>query len=107
MKKYILLYRGSASPKDQMSAEQGKASDSVRRTWIEKVGAALVDVGSPMTGGKALVDNGSVTQASDFSGYSIIEAENIDDALKLIEGNPFLMDKTGRYSIEVFELIST
>lgn len=106
MKKFILLYSGPATQPEPMTEEQGKTSDSVRQSWIEKVGKALVDVGAPMTAGKAVVDDGSVTQASDLNGYSIIEAENMDEALKLVEGNPFLMDKTGEFRIEIFELAS-
>ncbi len=104
MKKYILLYKGPATPPEMMTEEQGKTSDSVRQSWIEKVGTALVDVGAPMTGGKAVVDDGSIVQATDFNGYSIIEADSMDEALKLIDGNPFLMDKTGKFRVEVFEL---
>lgn len=104
MKKFILLYKGSATLPETMTEEQGKTSDSVRQSWIEKVGKSLVDIGAPMTGGKAVVDDGSIVQATDFNGYSIIEAENMDEALKLVDGNPFLMDKTGKFRVEVFEL---
>ena len=105
MKKFILLYSGQVTPPEIKSKEQGEASDSVRQSWIEKLGKALIDVGAPMTGGKAVVDDGSIVQASDLNGYSLIEAENMDEALKLIDGNPFLMDKTGKFKIEVFELM--
>lgn len=105
MKKFILLYKGPAASPEMMTKEQGEASDSVWRSWSKKVGKALVDVGAPMTGGKAVVDDGSTEQATDLNGYSIIEAENMDEVLKLVEGNPFLMDKTGEFSVEVFELL--
>lgn len=104
MNKFILLYSGPATPPEMMTEEQGETSDSVRQSWVEKVGKSLVDIGAPMTGGKAIVDDGSITQAADINGYSIIEAENMDEALKLVDGNPFLMDKTGKFRVEVFEL---
>ncbi len=34
-----------------------------------------------------------------------IEAENMDEPLKLVDGNPFLSDKTGKFRIGVFELM--
>lgn len=106
MKKFILLYKGPPTPAEMKTKEQGEASDSVQKSWIEKVGKALIDIGAPMTGGKAIVDDGSITQATDLNGYSIIEAANMDEALRLVDGNPFLMDKTGKFSVEVFELMS-
>ncbi len=71
MKKFILLYKGPATPPEMMTEEQGKTSDSVRQSWIEKVGEALVDVGAVMTGGKAITDDGSIAQATDLNGYSM------------------------------------
>lgn len=103
-KKFILLYVGSVVKPEMITDEQAEASDSVRTSWIENIGDALIDVGARMTKGKALVDDGSITEAANINGYTIIQAENIDEALKLIDGNPFLMDKTGDFRVEVFEL---
>lgn len=74
---------------------------------IEIVVNALVDIGASITEGKALVDDGTVTEATKINGYTIIQAENMDEALKLVDGNPFLMDKTGEFKVEVFELSSS
>ncbi|HUC95467.1 MAG TPA: YciI family protein [Candidatus Saccharimonadia bacterium] len=42
-----------------------------------------------------------------LNGFTIIQAENMDEALKLVDGHPFLSDKTGNFSVEVFELLPT
>ena len=102
----MLLYTGPAVSPETFTEEQSVASDLVRNSWVEDIGDALIDTGTRMTDGKALVDDGSIAESSDINGYSIIEAENMNEALKLVDGNPFLMDKTGNNRVEVFELIS-
>jgi hypothetical protein len=72
---------------------------------MQKVGDALVDIGAPMANGRSVVDNGTSGTPTQLNGYSIIQAENIDEALKLVENHPFLSDKTGSFSVEVFELM--
>lgn len=105
MTKFILLYNGPATPMDQMTEEQTKKTMVNWQTWMSKVGGALIDMGSPMANGKAIVDDGSKGQPTDLNGYSIIEAENMDEALRLVDGHPFLSDKTGKFSVEIFELM--
>ena len=75
------------------------------KTWMEKVGGDMVDMGQPMAPGKAVVDDGSDHEALLLSGYSIIQAENMDGAVDLVKDHPFLSDKTGKFSVEVFELM--
>lgn len=105
MKKFILLYKGPATPMDKMTPEQGQQQMAGWQTWMSKVGEALVDMGSPMSGGRAVVDDGSAGTASEMNGYSILQAEDMDTALALVDGHPFLSDKSGRFSVEVFELL--
>lgn len=105
MKKFILLYNGPATPQDQMTKEQGEKVMAGWKSWMEKVGDALVDVGLPMANGKAVVDDGSEGTTTNLQGYSIVQAADMDAALKLVEGHPFLSDKTGKFSVEVFELL--
>ena len=105
MKKFILVYSGPATPMEQMTEEQGKKTMMLWQTWMEKIGGALVDIGAPMANGRAVVDDGSEGKATDLNGYTIIEAENMDEALKLVDGHPFLSDHSGKFSVEVFELL--
>ncbi len=76
MKKFILLYKGPATPPG--------ASHEKWPPWFNKVGDKLVDKGSPMDNGLVLHRDGSKSDtATDFNGYSIIQAENINDAISL------------------------
>lgn len=105
MKKFILLYKGPATPMDQMTPELGQKQKAAWQTWMDKVGDTLVDMGSPMANGQSVVDDGSVGTATDLNGYSIIQAEDMEAAVELVDGHPFLVDKTGQFSVEVFELL--
>jgi hypothetical protein len=71
---------------------------------MSSVGAALLDVGAPVANGAAVVDDGSSKDSLQISGYSIVEAPDIKGAKELADGHPFLSDKTGEFSIEIFEI---
>ncbi|MBI2797853.1 hypothetical protein HYX70_00955 [Candidatus Saccharibacteria bacterium] len=92
MKKFILLYNGSATPAEQMTSEQTEKVMGGWKAWMEKIGDAMVDMGQPMANGKSVVDDGSSATAPELSGYSIIRASDMDAALKLVNDHPFLSD---------------
>jgi hypothetical protein len=105
MAKFILLYNGPATPMDQMTEEQTQKTMMGWKSWMEKVGGALTDMGSPMANGHVVVDDGSTGEPTKLNGYSILEADDMDSALALVDGHPFLSDKSGKFSVEVFELM--
>jgi hypothetical protein len=107
MSKFILLYNGPATPPEQMNEEKVKAIMAAWTAWMEKAGGAVKDMGQPMDPrkAKAVMDDGSTGTPLQLSGYSIIEAEDLDAAAKLVEDHPFLSDKSGKFSVEVFELL--
>lgn len=105
MSKFILMYNGPATPPEQITQEQAEKIMGGWKTWMEKLGPAIVDIGQPMANGRAVVDDGSEKQALELNGYSIIEAADRDEALRLVQDHPFLSDKTGKFSVEVFELM--
>jgi hypothetical protein len=105
MKKFILLYKGPVTPMENMTKEQGEKVMAGWDRWMQKVGSSMIDIGAPMANGKAVVDNGTTGSPTELSGYSLIQAESMDEALKLVEDHPFLSDKTGEFSVEVFELM--
>lgn len=97
MKKFILFYKGPATPPG--------ASHDKWPAWFNKVGDQLVDRGSPMDNGLVLRGDGSTGDfATNFNGYSIIQAETIDEVLNLAKDHPFLTLGTGEFTIEIFEL---
>ncbi len=105
MAKYILTYKGSATDMENMSAEDSKKVMMAWKVWMEAVGSNLVDVGAPMANGLSIVDDGSEGVASELSGYSIVEANDIDDAKALAKDHPFLSEGAGNFAIDIFELM--
>lgn len=105
MAKFILLYKGPATPMEDITPEIGAQIMAKWGAWIGKVGDALVDVGVPFAGGRtAVVGDGSTTSASDLNGYSIVEAPDLDTAKSLCGAHPFLDAGTASFAVEIYEL---
>ncbi len=105
MSKYLLLYRGPATPMDTFTPEQSAEQMRAWGEWMTRVGPALVDGGAPFGARTAVADDGAPASASDQNGYTIVEADSIDAARALTDRHPFLAEGKGRFSIEIFELI--
>ena len=105
MAKFILLYNGPATPMEQMTPEQGQAVMEKWQAWIGRVGGALIDVGAPMANGEAIVDDGSSGTATQLNGYTIVEAADTDAVKALLDDHPFLSDRSGKFSVEIHELL--
>jgi len=66
-------------------------------------GDHLVDFGNPLVGGQKLLPGGKSDKSDrQVVGYSILQAENMEDANQLLEGHPHLAWK-GACEIEVHE----
>jgi hypothetical protein len=97
MKQFILFYKGPPTPPE--------ASHEKWPAWFNKLGEHLVERGSPMQNRLVLHRNGSTSDSeTNFNGYSIIQAETIEEVLNLSKDHPFLEEGTGEFVIEVFEL---
>jgi len=105
MSKYLYLYRGPATPMQDLTAEQQAEQMEAWGQWITRLGPALTDVGAPFGARTALADDGSSPAPGDLNGYSIIEADSLAAAKALADKHPFLTEGKGRFSVEVFELV--
>ena len=102
MAKFIYLYRG---PLPDLTPEQGAKRTAAFGTWMDKVGAALVDNGSPFGSSTSVRDDGTERPAGDLSGYTIIEADDLAAAKALTDGLPFLSNSDEKCAVEIFELL--
>ena len=106
MARFLVLYNSPISAAEQMemsSPEDMKAGMDAWMEWAGKVGSALVDFGLPL-GENNRVEGGSATPGtSQATGYSILEAESLAAATKLLEDHPHLHQPDGW--IDVFETI--
>jgi hypothetical protein len=105
MSKYIYLYRGPATPMEDLTAEQSDEQMKAWRAWIARLGPSLADVGNPFGARSAVGDDGSSPAPVDLNGYSIVEADSLASARALADNHPFLSEGKGRFSVEVFELV--
>jgi hypothetical protein len=97
---YVLLYSGGRMPE---SDEEQKAVMAAWNTWMESLGGALKDGGNPFAPGaaKTISADGAVRDgAGSTSGYSIITADSLDDAVTKAKSCPVL---EGGATIEVYE----
>jgi hypothetical protein len=105
MKKYIIIYHANESARNMVkesNPEDHKKSMEKWHAWAEKCGDSLVDLGSPLGNGQKLSDSGSTESEGDVLGYSILQAEDMEGAKKLLEGHPHLGWNKG-CDIEIYE----
>ena len=106
MPRFIYLYRGPATPMSDLTPEQGAERMAAFGAWVEKLGSALVDVGSPFGTSTSVRDDGTEGTAGDLIGYSIVEADDQAAARAFTDGLPFLSNSDGKCAVEIFELLS-
>ena len=100
MAKFLLVYHGGGMPEGEAAQSAAMAAWG---TWFQNLGPALADGGNPTSQAKTIATDGSVSDgggANPASGYSLIEADNMDAAVKLAKGCPVL---GGGATIEVAE----
>lgn len=103
MPKYILGFHGGGEmPTDPQEAEK---SMTAWVSWYQSLGSAVSDMGNPAGASKTVAATGHVSEgggANPLTGYSIIEANDLDDAVKLAKGCPIYANGG---SVEVAELL--
>lgn len=83
MSKFVFLYYGQAEPTDDVMAAWHE--------WFESIGDKIVDSGNPFGPGREVSAGGAVDLTPTMApatGYSIVNAESLDEAEKLLVGCP-------------------
>jgi len=102
MPNYLVLYRSSVSPGEQMSdPEQAQAGMELWMTWATKAGEAIGDLGAPVAGAFS-VGKGDLGQP--VCGFSILKADSPTTLTHVLEGHPHLQSP-GDPTIEVLEFL--
>jgi hypothetical protein len=94
MAKFVLIYRGGGMPE---SEEEGQKQMAAWGAWFGTLGDAVVDMGNPFGASKSV---GGGNGGSTATGYSIVSAGSLDDAVGLANGCPILQNNG---SVEVYE----
>ncbi len=101
----MILYMAPVSAEAQMnvSPEEMKKGMEPWLAWQKKSGKAILDFGAPLGKGTCFDKKGSSKSKSEVTGYSIIEAKDMDGAKAIVANHPHLMmPKAG---IEVLEIM--
>lgn len=75
-------------------------------TWGEKVGSNMKEMGAPLTKSQSIAVGGKTADSNrEVSGYSIIEAENMEEARQMMASNPHLNGWSPNATIEIHEAV--
>jgi len=96
MAKFLFLYYGG---KMETDPKKQKESMDTWMKWFTSLGKAVVDAGNPTMPGKMVGKSGSKDiTGTPITGYSIVQADNLDAALKIAKGSPQL-DSGGQIGV--------
>lgn len=108
MKKFIVLYyapidamkqTADTTPEDRAKGMEGWMK------WAQECGEKLVDMGAPLMNGQQLsLDGQSKNSDKNIVGYSILQAQNMDEAKSLLQDHPHL-GWNSECTIEVYEIM--
>lgn len=94
MKKFIVIYH---APVDAMQQTEGSSKEDMDNgmeawmAWARKCGDNLVDLGTPLGNGQKLFPGGASADSDrQVAGYSILQADNLEEAEGLLKDHPHL-----------------
>lgn len=101
MTKFVFAYHGGKAPE---SPEEGAKVMAAWQAWFGALGEAIVDGGNPVGPSKTVSASGVADNGgpNPLSGYTLIDAADIDAAVDHAKGCPILQDGG---SVEVAEAI--
>ncbi len=104
MPQFVYVYHAPAAPPDapEPSPEQVAEVMGAWNQWAGQLGDGLVDFGTPLMNGVRVTPDGTSASDREVSGYSIIEADDLDAAVALAKDHPHLQ-MPGGCEIEVHE----
>jgi len=87
--KYLVTYHAAGMPQDPESVAAARMAFV---QWAAKAGMALADPGAPIRSVLVMSGDGSRNGwvAPPFLGWSVIEARDRNEAVRVLQGNPLL-----------------
>ena len=85
-KKFVLFYYGMPEFKDQADCDAYKAK---WMAWVETFEGSVVDPGCPVKPGRSV--GSGIASGDKISGYSVVEFEDVEEAVKVVEKCPHLV----------------
>ena len=89
MANFMIAYHGGKKPS---SKEEGMAQMNKWKAWVEGLGEAIVNPGTPLMGTK-IVTSSNVLDDNDpnsMKGFAVVKAESVEAAIEIAKSDPFL-----------------
>jgi hypothetical protein len=113
MKKFLAICLGTmrdekmkewmAQPEEARKAREKEGMEAWGK-WVADHSASIVDQGAPIGKTKKADPSGISDTKNAISGYTIVEAESLEEAAKMFEGHPHFTIFPGE-SIEIMECL--
>jgi len=104
MGKYVFVYKGGGGMAE--TEEERNALMAAWGAWLGALGPSLVDAGNPFGPSAAVKADGSNgTATSGLTGYSIVEAPSLDNAVEKAGGCPVFASGGSVDVYETFEVM--
>jgi hypothetical protein len=102
MPKYLLIYHGGSGISQR--PEEAPKTMQAWMAWFGKIQPSVVDGGNPISRGWTVTKDGTTEDAgaNPASGYSVLKADSMQEALEMAMGCPHLEDGG---SIELCETV--
>jgi hypothetical protein len=100
MARYMIVYLGGEQPADPA---ESKRHFTQYKQWLSSLGNSAISPANPLKNTRTIQSDGTIITGSSaaMSGYTLIEADSMEQALEIAKACPFLA--TGG-SLEVSEL---
>lgn len=106
MADYLIVYQGGNTDWTKQPPEQIRAAMEQWATWFKELeakgvlrnpGSALAPGGAVIrTNGKGFVTDTTMAEVKELiGGFSIVQADSVEQAAKIAEGSPFLRNNPG------------
>ncbi len=106
MNTYVFVYHAPTPPAGAVAPtpEQMQTVMAEWNAWAGKVGDRMIDFGTPLTGGIRVGPDGTAPSDREVTGYSILQADDLDAAVDLARSHPHLT-MPGGCEIEVHTVL--
>ena len=88
MPKFLITYHGVLDTPPTEEAREEMTSAFMK--WASSVGDNMVDPGSPLAPSRIVTSTGDSLGDTEIGGYTIIQADNLDEAVDAVRSHPFL-----------------
>ena len=93
MKRYVVLYCAPKTVAErfaQATPEEAQQGMQLWSAWAEKIGTGLIDLGKPLGNARKVTKTGVTKSDSHVIGMSILQANTMDEALKMVKDHHHL-----------------